>query len=74
MKKSDIQKLHKKTVADLKKDLAAAREELQSLRFDLAAGKVKNISRATAIRRKIARILTFIKEKESVKQKDEDNG
>ena len=63
MKKNDIQKLAKKTPVDLRKDLKTAREELRALEFDLAAGKVKNISRATADRRKIARILTFLGQK-----------
>ena len=76
MKKSDIKKLQKKTVADLQKDLEAAREELRTLKFDLAAGKVKNISKATEIRKKIARILTFMKQKaiEQEEKNEQENG
>ena len=73
MKKSEIKKLNNKTQADLKKALYEAKEDLRTLRFDLSAGKVKNIERARNARRKIARILTFLKEKEKeesqVKQK-----
>jgi ribosomal protein L29 len=64
MKKSEVKKLRGKTVIDLKKVLNEVREELRVLRFDLAAGKVKNIQRAKESQRKIARVLTLIKMKE----------
>ncbi len=64
MKKNDIKKLGDKTIPDLKKTLVEAREELRTLRFDLAAGKVKNIQKAKEVRKKIARVLTFIRLKE----------
>lgn len=69
MKKNEVKKLGGKTIPDLKKALSEAREELRALRFDLAAGKVKNIQKAKETRRKIARILTFIrlKEKQALK-------
>lgn len=70
MKKTEIKKLSNKTPADLRKALGEAREELRTLRFDLAAGKVKNIQKAREIKKKIARILTFIKEKELKDGKD----
>ncbi|MDD5710539.1 MAG: 50S ribosomal protein L29 [Candidatus Colwellbacteria bacterium] len=68
MKKNEIKKLNSKTPADLKKSLVEAREELRVLRFDLAAGKVKNIQKAKEVRKKIARILTFIRLKETETQ------
>ena len=64
MKKNEIKKLGDKTIADLRKSLTEAREELRTLKFDLAAGKVKNIQRAKEAKKKIARILTFIQLKE----------
>jgi ribosomal protein L29 len=64
MKKNEIKKLSDKTIADLRKALTEAREELRALRFDLAAGKVKNIQKAKEVRKKIARVLTFIQLKE----------
>jgi len=60
MKKSEIQKLTKKTPADLHKDLASSREELRALRFELAAGKVKNITKVKSVKKTIARILTLM--------------
>ena len=60
MKKSEIQKLVKKTSADLQKDLVSAREELRALKFELAAGKVKNITKVKDVKRTIARILTLL--------------
>lgn len=60
MKKSEIQKLTKKTPADLQKDLTSSREELRALRFELAAGKVKNITKIKDVKRTIARILTLV--------------
>ena len=61
MKKHEIQKLVKKTGADLRKDLASSRDELRGLQFELAAGKVKNIAKAKETKKKIARILTFMR-------------
>ena len=60
MKKSEIQKLVKKTPADLQKDLVTSREELRALKFELAAGKVKNITKVKDVKRTIARILTLL--------------
>jgi ribosomal protein L29 len=37
-------------------------EKLRALRFDLAAGKVKNVNELHQTRRKIARAKTFIKQ------------
>lgn len=62
MKKNDIQKMSKKTVADLTKDLASSREEVRELKFELASGKVKNIIKIKEAKKKIARILTFMKQ------------
>ena len=64
MKKHEIQKLVKKTGADLRKDLASSREELRGLQFELATGKVKNIIKVKEAKKKIARILTFLRNTE----------
>ena len=64
MKKHEIQKLVKKTGADLRKDLASSREELRGLQFELATGKVKNIIKVKEAKKKIARILTFLRSAE----------
>jgi len=60
MKKTEIQKLVKKTVVDLQKDLAVSREELRSLKFELSTGKTKNIAKIKDAKKKIARMLTLI--------------
>ncbi len=63
MKKSEIQKLKTKSAPELEKDLAESREKLRMLISDLASGKVKNTSDVREIRKRIARILTFLREK-----------
>mgnify|MGYP001569264751 CR=1 FL=1 len=60
MKKTEIQKLSKKTTVDLQKDLGVSREELRALKFELAAGKVKNIRKVKDAKKTIARILTLM--------------
>ena len=48
---------------ELQQTLMEKREKLRSLRFDLAAGKVKNIRQIREIKKDIARILTLLKQK-----------
>ncbi len=56
--------LKQKTIKDLRKLERELREKLRGLRFDLAAGKVKNVREIRKIKKDIARILTVIREKE----------
>ncbi len=49
-----------KPAAELERLLKDSRERLRVLRFDLAAGKVKNVSELHKVRKTIARILTFL--------------
>lgn len=63
MKRDDIQKLKGKTRAELEKDLAESRERLGVLTFDLASGKVKTTSEIRDLKKRIARILSFLREK-----------
>lgn len=63
MKKTEIKKIKGKNAVELNKDLAAAREDLRAMRFDLVAGKVKNVRAITEAKKQIARILTFLKNK-----------
>lgn len=60
MKKSEIQQLKTKPLPELKKQLEERREKLRSLQFDLAQGKVKNVSEIKTTKKIIARILTII--------------
>jgi len=54
---------------DLDKDeldakLSQARQELFNLRFQLATGRLDNVSRIRQVRKEIARILTVIRQRE----------
>lgn len=60
MKRKEVQELKTKPKAELQKMLKDARERLRSLRFDLEAGKVKNVAELRKIKKDIARILTFL--------------
>ncbi len=55
--------LRKKTKNELQSLLREKREKLVKLRFDLTAGKVKNIKEISLTKKDIARILTILKEK-----------
>jgi ribosomal protein L29 len=63
MKKKDIQELKIKSVAELSRLIHDANEKLRTLRFDLAAGKVKDISQIRDLKKRVARMHTFIKQK-----------
>ena len=58
MKIKDIRQKSKK---DLQRLLEENQEKLRQLRFDLSAGKVKNVREIRSIKKDIARILTIIK-------------
>ncbi|PIR71372.1 MAG: 50S ribosomal protein L29 [Candidatus Nealsonbacteria bacterium CG_4_10_14_0_2_um_filter_37_10] len=56
-----ITELHQKTKTELQKLLQDNRARLGQLRFDLAAGKVKNVREIRKIKKEIARILTILR-------------
>lgn len=60
MKKREIQELKTKPTAELAKLLKDGRERLRVLKFDLAAGKVKDVRELRDLRKDLARILTFV--------------
>ena len=64
MKLKEIQELKNKPEAELRKILSDSRTKLRQLKFDLAAGKVKNVSELHHVRKTIARVLTFLKQSE----------
>ena len=66
MKAKDLQK---RPTADLKKTVRELQDKLRELRFDLTAGKVKNIKEIRSTRREIARILTIVCQKENSLEK-----
>jgi len=66
MKKKDLQELKNKPVAELSRLMHDGAEKLRALRFDLAAGKVKNVNELRTLRKNIARMQTFIREDKNV--------
>lgn len=60
----DRKDLHTKTDAELKRELAEKRDFIRRTRFDLAAGRMKNIRMLKDTRRTIARMLTLLAERE----------
>ncbi|MDO8601146.1 MAG: 50S ribosomal protein L29 [bacterium] len=58
MKASELKQKSKEEIAKILQD---SREKLRQLRFDLSAGKVKNVREIRQIKRDIARILTILK-------------
>jgi len=65
MKKKEIQELKNKPIGELERLVLDGGEKLRALRFDLAAGKVKNVNEVRETRKKIARANTFITQQES---------
>jgi len=63
MKKKDIQDLKVKSEAELHRLIKEDSEKLRALRFDLAAGKVKNVKALHEMKKSIARAKTFIQER-----------
>jgi len=55
--------LRKKPKEEMIKTLELDKEKLRQLRFDLSAGKVKNVREVRRVKKEIARILTLLKEK-----------
>ena len=58
----ETSELRQKPKGELEKALQDNREKLQQLRFDLSAGKVKNVREIRQTRKEIARILTILKQ------------
>ncbi|MEK7195402.1 MAG: 50S ribosomal protein L29 [Patescibacteria group bacterium] len=61
MKKREIQETKTKPAAELQKLLKDGREKLRSMKFDLVAGKVKNVREIRSLHKDIARISTFLR-------------
>ena len=63
MKKKQLQSYTARSEGELQKELLEEREKLANLRFDLAAGKVKNIREIRHLKKNIAQLLTLIQKK-----------
>ena len=60
MKKQDFQQLKSKSHAEMQKELHETQVKLRDLKFDLAAGKVKNVSQIKKLKKVVARLSTMI--------------
>ncbi len=60
MKKQDFQQLKSKSSAEMQKELRETQTKLRDLKFDLAAGKVKNVSEIKKLKKVVARLSTLI--------------
>jgi ribosomal protein L29 len=67
MKKREIQELKTRPTADLSRMIRESNEKLRQLRFDLAAGKVKNVSEIHKTKKGVARMQTFLNQAEPKK-------
>ena len=65
MKTSEIKKL---TVTQLEKELTSFKKEQFNLRFQKVNSQVQNTSRVKIVRRSIAKILTFLNQKNKDKK------
>ncbi|PIS38656.1 MAG: 50S ribosomal protein L29 [Candidatus Nealsonbacteria bacterium CG08_land_8_20_14_0_20_43_11] len=57
-----LKELRQRPIVELEQLLKENREKLRQSRFDLTAGKLKNVKIIANTRKEIARILTLIKE------------
>lgn len=64
MKRNEIKELHSKTIEELRGLLKEARAEEAKLRLELSTKKLKNTRQLFFQRKKIARLLTVVGQKE----------
>lgn len=64
MKSKDIKELHTKTIEELKHMLSEVKDELFSLKMQIAQNKLKNKRLIFLKRKDIAKVATILKEKE----------
>ncbi len=57
-----ISELRQRSKIELARQLQDEKEKMRQLRFDLIAGRVKNVREIRIIKKDIARILTILKE------------
>ena len=56
----ELSELKQKLKEELQKILTDKRDKLRQLRFDLVAGKVKNVREIRQIKKEVAQILTLL--------------
>jgi large subunit ribosomal protein L29 len=70
----DISEIRALSDADLAAQLLDAKQELWKIRFDLATRQEKNFNRLPATRKRIARILTVMTERQHAADAGDANG
>ena len=63
MKKNEFNAIKNKPIAEIEKELIELRTKRVNLKFDLAAGKVKNIREIQNVKTSIAQLLTILQER-----------
>ena len=58
-----LDKLRKKTVAELLEDLTKGKIKLNDYKFELKLGKEKDAAKVSGLRKNVAQILTVLREK-----------
>ena len=61
--KDKIKEFSRMPKGELQRTLQGLKEKLRQLRFDLAAGKAKNVREIRETKKDVARILTLLKQK-----------
>jgi large subunit ribosomal protein L29 len=69
--REELKELKLKSESELNKLLASNREKLRDLRFKVLQNQLKNVREVRVIRKKIAQILTILKQKSSATKIDE---
>lgn len=65
MKRKDIELLKSAPVGELEKKLKETQDRLRVVKFEYQAGKQQNAKEVKDLKRVIARIMTFLKQKEA---------
>jgi len=66
--REELKELKAKSETELKKILASSREKLRDFRFKVSQNQLKNIREVREIKKKIAKILTLLKEKGKIQK------
>lgn len=68
----DAIEIREMSTEDIQEELDATREELMRLRFQYTTGELTDTSRIRIIRRKIARLLTVLRERDLAAESEGD--
>ncbi|MBC5824124.1 MAG: 50S ribosomal protein L29 [Candidatus Eremiobacteraeota bacterium] len=65
MKSSELRSLHDLTAGELEEKLAATKQELFNLRFQLVTGHLEDHARVKTLRRNVAQLQTMIAQRQT---------